>query len=107
VFSQTKLSHYLSGKSKCRGWTKLEENMVAFMESFNENEDEDLSSDSESGFEKVSDSEQSPPVSISNESREDVYTEISEPPIEDEPDQWSKFSLNAIFCTRTTFHGFN
>jgi hypothetical protein len=81
--------------------------MVAFMESFNENEGEDLSSDSESGFEKLSDSEQSPPASKSNESREDAYIKAGEPPIEDEPDQWSKFSLNAIFCTRTTFHGFN
>lgn len=93
-FSQTKLSHYLNGRKKIRGWFKLEDRVKEVMYNFDDKEaGSSLSEDGEE-FNSRSDA----PI---GEEKEGSSTDYSGPSDgNSSPDHWSSFSLNDIFLTK-------
>jgi predicted XRE-type DNA-binding protein len=94
--SQTKLSHYLNGRKKIRGWFKLEDKIKEVMNNFEDKEPPSTSSEDEEEFNSRSD------APVSDDKDEESSSEYSDPSDGDSSqlDHWNSFSLNEIFQTK-------
>ncbi len=96
-FSQTKLSHYLNGRKKIRGWQKLEATVKEVLNNFDALEAASASSEDERG--DVTSSSDSVMSKEEDGNASSEYSDYISEPNDDEADHWSKFSLNEIFNT--------